>query len=208
MTVAAYSPRIYVADLASYNNGVLHGVWIDLDGKDADDVHEEIRAKVLRTSKFPNVMVDCPDCEGPLDDEDIEEQKIYGTLCQTCKGSGKVPSSEEFAIHDYEGFGRMKVDEYDSIERLVFHAAMIEKHGDAWSIYVDWGTTDEPTEEDFQDRYIGEMSAEDYVEEFTRDCYGELPKHLEYYINWESMARDWKINGEIYESDGHLFRGY
>ncbi len=34
--------RIYVASLSDYNAGILHGVWIDLDGKDADDIQEEV----------------------------------------------------------------------------------------------------------------------------------------------------------------------
>jgi antirestriction protein len=34
--------RIYVADLAAYNAGKLHGVWIDLEGKDKDDIWKEI----------------------------------------------------------------------------------------------------------------------------------------------------------------------
>ena len=34
--------RIYVACLASYNAGTLHGTWIDLAGKTADDVQKEI----------------------------------------------------------------------------------------------------------------------------------------------------------------------
>lgn len=36
-------PRIWVGCLAAYNSGKLHGRWIDLDGKDADDVLAEIR---------------------------------------------------------------------------------------------------------------------------------------------------------------------
>jgi antirestriction protein len=35
--------RIYVASLSDYNAGNLHGVWIDLEDKDADDVHAEIQ---------------------------------------------------------------------------------------------------------------------------------------------------------------------
>ena len=38
------TPRIYVASLSDYNAGRLHGVWIDLDGKDADEVQEEVDA--------------------------------------------------------------------------------------------------------------------------------------------------------------------
>ncbi|KAM3112770.1 antirestriction protein ArdA [Phormidesmis sp. 146-33] len=37
------TPRIYVACLAAYNNGKLHGEWIDCD-QDADDIQSEIDA--------------------------------------------------------------------------------------------------------------------------------------------------------------------
>ena len=36
------TPRIYVASLSDYNNGILHGVWIDVSGKDAEDIQGEI----------------------------------------------------------------------------------------------------------------------------------------------------------------------
>ena len=41
-------PRIYVACLAAYNNGILHGTWIDADD-DADAVNA-----MLKTSPIPN----------------------------------------------------------------------------------------------------------------------------------------------------------
>ncbi len=44
-------PRIYVACLAAYNNGQLHGAWIDAD-QSADAIHEEIRA-MLAASPIP-----------------------------------------------------------------------------------------------------------------------------------------------------------
>jgi len=53
-------PRIYVACLASYNNGVLHGAWIDAV-QDADALQAEV-ATMLRASPYPNVTVDCPNC--------------------------------------------------------------------------------------------------------------------------------------------------
>ena len=45
------TPRIYVACLAAYNNGQLHGAWIDAD-QSADAIHEEIRA-MLASSPTP-----------------------------------------------------------------------------------------------------------------------------------------------------------
>ena len=45
------TPRIYVACLAAYNNGQLHGAWIDAD-QSADAIHDEIRA-MLASSPIP-----------------------------------------------------------------------------------------------------------------------------------------------------------
>ncbi|MGB3495286.1 MAG: antirestriction protein ArdA [Elainellaceae cyanobacterium] len=48
------NPRIYVSCLASYNNGILHGAWIDLeDNADADDIKAEID-EMLKASSIPN----------------------------------------------------------------------------------------------------------------------------------------------------------
>jgi len=49
MTTQTESPRIYVACLAAYNNGILHGVWIDATD---DDIHEQIQA-MLAASPMP-----------------------------------------------------------------------------------------------------------------------------------------------------------
>ncbi|MEW7006752.1 antirestriction protein ArdA [Lentilitoribacter sp. EG35] len=40
--------RIYVACLAAYNNGILHGAWIDAN-QDENAIHDEI-AEILKTS--------------------------------------------------------------------------------------------------------------------------------------------------------------
>jgi antirestriction protein len=48
------SPRIYVACLAAYNNGKLHGVWIEFsEGIEADDVQTAIDA-MLKASPEPD----------------------------------------------------------------------------------------------------------------------------------------------------------
>ena len=55
MTDAAESnPRIYVACLAAYNNGYLHGAWIDAD-QDTDEIRAEVAAMLLS----------CPLLSGP-----------------------------------------------------------------------------------------------------------------------------------------------
>jgi len=48
---------------------------------------------------------------------------------------------------------------------------------------------------------IYQGDAEDYVEQFTKDCNGEIPQFLEFYINWEQMASDFVRDGELLELD-------
>ena len=43
-------PRIYVASLADYNAGELHGCWIDAD-QDADAIHTQIAAMLAESSE-------------------------------------------------------------------------------------------------------------------------------------------------------------
>ena len=64
-------PKIYVADLAAYNSGFLHGCWIDAN-QDLDDIQEQIQ-NMLRKSPEEN--------------------------------------AEEYAIHDYEGFGKISISD-------------------------------------------------------------------------------------------------
>lgn len=46
------TPQIYVACLAAYNSGILHGKWINVV-PDADEIHAEIQ-KMLAESPIPN----------------------------------------------------------------------------------------------------------------------------------------------------------
>lgn len=64
-------PRIYVASLADYNAGRLHGCWI-VANQSPDDIYREI---------------------------------------QEMLSASEVPNAEEWAIHDFEGFGDHRVDE-------------------------------------------------------------------------------------------------
>lgn len=43
-------PRIYVADLAAYNNGKLHGIWIDA-AQDPDEIRTEIEQMLANSSE-------------------------------------------------------------------------------------------------------------------------------------------------------------
>jgi len=82
--------RIYVADLAAYNSGKLHGVWIDAT--------QEL--------------------------EDIQAQ-VSAMLAARPEGF-----AEEYAIHDYEGFGGYALSEYQGLQSAHEIACFIEEFGE------------------------------------------------------------------------------
>ena len=188
------SPRIYVACLASYNNGVLHGAWID-----ADQSAEEIQAKVgtmLRASRYPNVLA-CPSC-GSID---------RGPKCAPC-GRVRVPSAEEWAIHDFEGFAGIKLSESESFETVAALAELAVEHGEAFAAWYDNETRDEDEvdewAEQFQDAFAGTFrTVEEWAEEYAEDTgmLAEVPESLRRYFDFDSWARDARLGGDIWTAD-------
>jgi antirestriction protein len=122
-------PRIYVACLAAYNNGRLHGEWIDAD-QPADELHAAVQ----------RMLVASPE-----------------------------PGAEEWAIHDYEGFGALRLSEWESFERISAIAAGIAEHGDAFSAWLSYDDSRDPSDVSaFEDAYRGEWdSLRAYAEDFA-----------------------------------------
>ena len=73
-------PRIYVACLASYNAGTLHGVWIDCDGKDAQELTAEVEA-MLAKSPVPCAEHAIHDHEG-FDGFDVGEYTALSDVAE------------------------------------------------------------------------------------------------------------------------------
>jgi len=170
MNTLTESPRIYVACLASYNAGILHGEWIEI-GDDIDETWKEIRAIL---------------------------------------GNSPEPDAEEWAIHDYEGFGGLRITEYESIERIHEFAAFMEEHSDIGTLLIAEYDGDLEIAQGMVENYIGCYSSlADYAQELTEETV-EIPVCLQYYIDYESMARDIRCNGETLEievgfREVHLF---
>jgi antirestriction protein len=150
-------PRVYVACLAAYNNGRLHGAWIN--ATEPDEIMEHVRAMLAASPE---------------------------------------PDAEEWAIHDHEGFAGASLSEYASFETVCALAAFIDEHGALGAkLYREFGDDLEQARAAFED-YAGEYrSAADFVEELTRDSGTEIPASLDYYIDWQALARDMAMNGEI-----------
>ena len=157
--VSDSNPRIYVACLAAYNNGYLHGAWIDAD-QDADEIRDEIAAMLARS---------------PVED------------------------AEEYAIHDYEGFEGVSISEYAGIDSVARMGAFIEEHGALGAgLLEQFGGDIEQAEATLQDCYHGQFaSLADYMEELTTESV-TIPETLRYYIDWDAMARDAEMGGDLF----------
>lgn len=150
--------RIYVACLAAYNSGHLHGIWID-----ATQELEDIQAQISAMLK-----------------------------------SSPVEGAEEYAIHDHEGFNGYSLGEYEGIEAVHEIALFIEEHpdfgGKLLEHFGDLDTAKKAAEED----YCGcHRSLADYAEELTEET-SEIPSSLRYYIDYERMARDMEMGGDVF----------
>lgn len=154
---SAAPPRIYVACLAAYNNGKLHGAWVECG--DADEVCEAVQAMLAASPES---------------------------------------DAEEWAIHDYDGFEGASVSEYAGFDDVCALAEFIEEHGSLGAkLYEHFGEDLDEARAAFEE-YAGEFkSAADFAEDLIRETGPDIPKALEFYIDWASLARDMELNGEI-----------
>ena len=154
---SAPRPRIYVACLAAYNAGHLHGAWIE--ASTPDEISRELRDMLA---------------------------------------ASPVRGAEEWAIHDYEGFEDANLSEYASLETVCALSDFIEEHGELGAkLYTCFGNDLEAARAAFED-YAGEFrSAAEFAEQLHEDTGTEIPESLIYYIDWQALARDMALNGEI-----------
>jgi antirestriction protein len=152
-----YEPKIYIACLASYNNGILYGKWIDAN-QDASVLEEEIS----------DILAGSP-----------------------------MADAEEWAIHDYDDFDDLRLSEYESLETISQVAENIVERGELFIEAYKYTNSIDETIEMLNDRFIGYYdSVIDYAEEITD--ISTVPQHLQYYIDFESLARDIELSGEIH----------
>ncbi len=151
--------RIYVACLAAYNNGSLHGRWIDATLGE-NHIHSEVKTMLANSSE---------------------------------------PDTEEWAIHDYEGFEDAPISEWDSFERIANLAEFITEHVALGGKLLEHFGGDLDDAKTAFDNYWGEFgSLEDYAQSLAEDMGMEIPTHLVNYIDYAAMGRDMEMSGDIF----------
>lgn len=209
--------RFYAACLASYNNGVLHGAWIDASD-DVDAMGAEVSA-MLRKSPFPNVVrqdFTCSDC-GETVTCTFGHALPAGTTpkCEHCDDpmaaeGDSYASAEEWAIHGHEGLG--DIGEYAGLDAIAKRFAIAEAaddHDIPVSILMEAMSDDsaEDPEDYISERYRGQADSwADFAEELEEETGGlsEVPERFRSYIDFERMGRDFELSGDF---SGHWHQG-
>jgi len=180
--------QIYITCPASYTNGTIHGKWIDATS-DVDEMQEDVNA-LLRSSEYPNVMVECPACGGVC--RVVE--------CSTCKGYGEVPSAEEFAIHDFDEIPCL--GEYGGLRAVADYVEFVEAHdsfkADEIKAVLDDCCGDLAlAKERLEDGYCGTFDDfRDFADGYAEDnIFPDVDNELaQRYFDYESFARDLKMD--------------
>ena len=137
-----------------------------------------------------------------LDEDDMAEQ-VQAILATSPTAKSEGLPAEEWAIHDFEGFGPIRVSEWESLEQIARLANMLEWHGTAFGIWYenDSYTADEDLAAQFDDQYLGCYdSPEDWAYYWWKDTglLAEVPKDLQDYIDFKAYARDCQMGGDIW----------
>lgn len=93
----------------------------------------------------------------------------------------------------------MRISEYASFDRVAELAAFIAEHGALGAELLDHfcGDLDEARDA-LEDRHLGQYeSLAEYVQDITEETTA-IPQTLRYYIDWQAMARDCELNGELF----------
>ncbi len=171
MKTVTETPRVYVACLASYNAGLLHGGWVDA----------------------------------------VDAEALQGGIDAVIKSS-PTKGAEEWAFHDFEGFGDCALSPTCDVEELAEIGALILEHGEVAKALMSHhaGHIDQVTsalENGPSGPYRGSSENEalgEYAAQMAEDC-GDLrgaqngkASWLLKYVDWEAVGRDMRLGGDAY----------
>ena len=162
-----FSPKFYAACLDSYNNGILHGAWIDAES-DVDSMQEAV-AEMLAKSPMKGAeewqIHDWDDDSGAL--SPLGETSDLDTIAQRVEALEEIESDYDESV----------------IPTLLSWIAERQDNPDFWA-------------SDLSDAFLGTYrDAEDYAAEMTDES--NIPEHILGYVDFKAMARDWSLSGEV-----------
>ena len=217
-------PRIYVACLASYNNGRLHGRWINADTD--VNVMQSLVDKMLATSPYPNVTRAIFQSDDGMGDLKCVTMDSHGKFNP---GDGwnmivkPFPSAEEYAIHDHEGLGDL--GEYAGLQEVARRVALIDladekdvptsimlQFADDHAHGVTFGGDPKDYAADIESAWDDSFSQRfntgeeaNWAAEYCEEIGYEIPDWLQGHVDWKSVARDMLMDYSTIDCDGETF---
>ena len=140
----------------------------------------------------------------------VEEGETLAQCIEWVLASSPAAGAEEWLFSDSSGLPSYLKGEYVSTEELMSYALALpevdQSNWDAYRAICDYmGQAVSP--ESFEESYLGDVEPAEYVESYYHEN-GEVPDYLACYVDWEAMARDWELNGDLIAVDGLLFNGH
>lgn len=98
-----------------------------------------------------------------------EPGEIYEDI-EAMLATSRLPASEEWAIHDSDGFGPIRLSEYETMETVSRLALGIAEHGPAFAALASASGTDPDVLDRFSDVYVGQFaSLENFAQGLAQD---------------------------------------
>jgi len=103
-----------------------------------------------------------------------------------------IPGAEEFTVHDFQGFGSLHIDEYESLKQIHEKAVFVVEHGHLGAELAAYYGNLEEAEEALENHYMGVYSSElDYAIHLFDECYlHDIPESVQYYVDYDKFCRD------------------
>jgi antirestriction protein len=154
----------------------------------------------------------------------VEPEELDEDITRMLQGSPSAAHEtvEEWAIHDYEGFGSVRLGEYTPIETVSRIARGIDVHGPAFAAWISLtDETGDDIESRFESAYLGEWSSvEEYADHLPADFELDelldkaVPESLRPHVQVDvaGFGRDLEIGGDISAQDSpngvYIFSNY
>ena len=119
----ADTPRVYVACLAAYNSGTLHGEWIDAD-QSADEIHEAIK-QMLSQSPEPGA-----------EEWAIHDHENFGGIEISEHASIETVAEIAALMRKHDGAAIVAYNHYNDLDDA--RKALAEDYYGEWASLADW----------------------------------------------------------------------
>ena len=141
-------------------------------GEDTEQIRPRIYIRSLVDYNEGHDIGDWIDASQGLEDIHADVQAI---LARSLHAHWTGQPSEEWAIHDYEGFGSVRLHEYESLDVVCVLGKGIAEHGLAFAAWAEIeDDKDIHTLERFRDAYLGAFdSRQAYAEHIVDDLDGD-----------------------------------